>query len=771
MPSIRSFRRVALGACAAAVLVIAVALSGTQAAVATGSGAATPAPPPPGGELADLGSPLSSLTVVEGDFGHLPDGRFVAYAAPMGENAQLNVTTAVNGVNSSLGTYTMPGASGAPMTAVAPDGRVYIATFYEGHLFRWDPANQQMTDLGRAPGGATYLYGLSIAPDGTVYGGSYPNATVWSYADGAGFTDLGVTIPDATVQYTRTVYDPDHHALWIGTQPTARLYRFDLATRGLTEVQLATPPKPITSVSDLDYADGRVFVNWGGNFRVVDADAQTEVAFTDVSAGIPYTAYPLSARGVSEPKRGGVYFSSTQTVNGKASVEVVRYDIATDTVARTGANSTVRGALIGYGWTVEDGHDVLYALAGNYSGGGFRYDLDSGQWGRLQYPIASAPSPLQHVLPIEGGKRVLVNAFLNGNTSVWDVAAGSATPVARFGQVEDWTLADGTVYAGTYPNGALLTAPETGATTTTLAELKTSDGQIRPIDVVTEDGVVWYGTEPDYGLHGGTIVRMDPATGAVDVTHDVVPDHTIAAIAFVGDRMFVGSSTTGGTGTDPVPGDGRLVEWDPATKTVRQEVVPVPGAGSVNALAEHDGRLFGLADGVLFEADPETLAVERTLDLGIRDGISVSGGELWFHANGYLYASVGDAIVVIDPLAFTSRVLVQSRTHRLELAPGGSLWTTVRPETFQNYIDLARFTPEQTPCADPDTREFLTIRGHETPIRNRFVITGCTLQDLFPANANGTAAWNTPIGPLLDDLAESGRLSASDLATLRRAAR
>jgi streptogramin lyase len=769
MLSTRSFRRAALGALTAAVIVTSAAVTGAQGAVQTPPGLASP--PPPGGELTDLGSPLSSLTVVEGDFGTLPDGRFVAYAAPMGENAQLNVSTVVNGANTSLGTYTMPGASGAPMTAVAPDGRVYIATFYEGHLFRWDPATEQMTDLGRAPGGATYLYGLSIAPDGTVYGGSYPNATVWSYADGAGFTDLGVVIPDALVQYTRTVYDPDHHALWIGTQPTAHLYRLDLTTHELVEVDLADPPKPITSVPDLDYAVGRVFVIWGGWFRVVVADALTEIAFTDVSAGIPYTAYPLSARGVSEAKRGGVYFSSTQSVNGANSVEVVRYDTASDTITRTGANSTVRGALIGYGWTVEGGHDVLYALAGNYSGGGFRLDIDSGQWGRLQFPIAAAPSPLQHVLPIEGGKRVLVNAFLNGNTSVWDVAAGSASPVARFGQVEDWTLADGTVFAGTYPNGALVTAPENGSSITTRAQLKGSDSQIRPLEAVTHDGVVWYGTEPDYGLHGGAIARLDPATGAVDVTRDVVPEHTIAALAFVGDRMFAGSSTTGGTGTDPVPGDANLVEWDPATKTVVQSTVPVAGAGSVNALVEHQAHLYGLADGMLFEADPDTLAVERTLDLGIHDGISVGGGELWFHPNGYLYASVGDAIVAIDPLAFTSRVVVDDSTHRLELSPDGTMWTTLRPEGFQNYIDLARFTPEATPCATPDTREFLTIKGHVTPIRNRFVITGCTLQDLFPATANGTPAWDAAAGPQLDELVRSGGLSASDAAMLRTALR
>lgn len=730
------------------------------------------APATPGGSLDDLGSPITSLTVVEGDFGHLPDGRFVAYAAPMGENAQLNVSTATGGANTQLGRFTMPGASGVPMTHVAPDGRVYIATFYEGHLFRWDPATQQMTDLGRAPGGATYLYGLSTAPDGTVYGGSYPTATVWSYRDGVGFTDLGVRIPDAAVQYTRTVYDPDRHALWIGTQPTAHLYRLDLATGALHEATLAAAPKPVTAVSDLDYGDGRVFVNWGGYFRVVNAATLQEVAFTDTSAGIKHTEYPIAARGVSEAKKGGVYFSSTQVVAGKNSVEVVRYDIATDTVRRTGANTTVRGALIGYGWTVENGQDVLYALAGNYSGGGFRLNIDTGAWGRLQFDITPTASPLQHVLPVQGGSQVLVNAFLNGNTSRWDVAARTATPVTRFGQVEDWTLVGDTVHAGVYPNGTLVSAPaNAGATTplTTYATLKDTDAQIRPLEVREHGGRLWYGTNPDYGQHGGAIAIVDPATGAVDVTRNVVPDHTIAALAFDGDRVIAGSSTVGGTGTEPVPGDARLVVWDPVTKVVTQSVVPVPGARSVNALVLHQGRLLGLADHTLFEADPATLTVTRTVRLGTSGGIAPGEGELVFHPNGYLYASVGDSVRVIDPFAFTHAPAVAGSTHRLELSADRTFWTTLRPDGFTNYLNLGRYTPAATACATPDVRNRVTIGEGATDVGNRFLTTGCTLQDLLPA-PDGTSGYPARVSAWLNEQLAAGQISRDERNALLAAA-
>lgn len=731
------------------------------------------APPAPGGAMTDVGSPISSLTVVEGDFGHLPDGRFVAYAAPMGEDAQLNVSTATTGTNTLLGKYPMWGASGSPMVQVAPDGRVYSATFYEGHLFRWDPATQEMTDLGRAPGGATYLYGLSFAPDGTVFGGSYPNATVWSYRDGVGFTDLGITIPDASVQYTRTTYDPDRNALWIGTQPTAHLYRFDLDTRVLDEVAMGPAPRAISSVSDLDYGDGRVFVGWGGYFRAIDAETATEIQFTDASFGHPFTDYVLSGRGVSEAKRGGVYFSTLQRVNNANSVEVVRYDTATDTVTRTGANSTVRGALIGFGWTVENGQDVLYAFAGNYSGGGFSLNIDTGRWQRLQYTIPRVPSPLQHVLPNADGSQVMVNAFLGGETSRWDVAARTATVVTRFGQVEDWTLVGDTLHAGTYPNGNLVSAPFAAASTsplTTYASLKDSHGQIRPLEAVEHDGKIWYGTNPDYGLHGGAIAILDPANGALDVIRNPIADHTVSALAFLGDRVFAGSSTVGGTGTNPVPGSGRLVRWDPATKSVLTSTVPVEGARSVNALTVHNGHLYGLADHTLFEADPDTLAVTRTLHLGTSGGIQPGEGELWFHPNGYLYASVDDAIVAIDPFAFTARTLTDG-THRLEPSPDRTLWTTLRPAGYRNYLNLGQYTPETTECATPDVREHVTLFGTTTTVRNRFLKTGCTLQDLIPTTAARPRSYAGTINPWLNRLVESGQISRAERDLLWKAAK
>lgn len=716
------------------VLSLTVALGGQSAA-----SAAPPtlpksisSPPPPDGTLRDLGPTISSLTVVEGAYGRLPDGTFVAYAPVMGENSELNVTTTVNGTNTLIGKYPMPGASGSPTVAVAPSGVAYVGTYYQGQLFAWDPETREMTDLGRPVESETYLYGLTVAPDGTVYGGTYPNAHLFSYHPDRGFTDFGKVTDDDDVKYVRsTVYDPDEEAVFVGTQPVPSVIKFDLATQTFAETEPAAP-LPGAAVLDLDYAQGRVIANVDNTLRAFDATANREVTVTDASTGDPVIGLGMAARGVSEPRDGKAYFSRSVG----AAARLAYYDLTSDAIVTTDHVST-RGALIGYGWTTEDDHEVLYALAGNYSGGGFRYDPVSDTSSALEYPFAPAPAGLQHVLPNADGTEIFFDAFLNGSTSRLDVASGELSPVARLGQVEDWTLGpeeETTIYAGTYPNGALLRyrpdQPEGADNPKVFVNLKETDAQIRPIDVQVHDGTLYAATAPDYGLRGGAIVTVDLASGAVSATRNVVPDHTMASLAFLGDKVYAGSSTEGGTGTDPIPGTARLVEWDPATREVLRSIEPVAGAQAINALTVRNGRLVGLADSTIFELDPVSWKVIKSVPLeGGAGSQAGSRGELVHHPNGYLYASVGDVTLALDP--FTLKGERQGeKTFRLELSADRDLLVLVWPEGFQNPIHYGRLTPAATPCGDSDTRDRVTVAGRELPIANRFVITGCTLQDV-----------------------------------------
>ena len=76
----------------------------------------------------------------------------------------------------------IPKAMGAWNATSTPDSTVYIGAYnyadpgVNGHLYSYTPGADQVVDLGEPVPGDGFLYGVTGAPDGSVYGGSFPPA-------------------------------------------------------------------------------------------------------------------------------------------------------------------------------------------------------------------------------------------------------------------------------------------------------------------------------------------------------------------------------------------------------------------------------------------------------------------------------------------------------------------------------------------------------------------------------------------------------------------
>jgi len=59
--------------------------------------------------------------------------------------------------------------------AVGQDNRIYLGTYYNAHLLRFDPRSETWEDLGR-PGGETesFICQLTVAPDGKIWEERFP---------------------------------------------------------------------------------------------------------------------------------------------------------------------------------------------------------------------------------------------------------------------------------------------------------------------------------------------------------------------------------------------------------------------------------------------------------------------------------------------------------------------------------------------------------------------------------------------------------------------
>lgn len=709
--------------------------------------------------ITDLGAPLTSLTVMEGAFGHEPDGRDVVYAVPAGENAQLNVVDVHS--RQLVRAIPLPGAAGAWAITVATDGSVYIGSYINAHLYRYRPETATVTDLGQPIPGESYIYGLTSGRDGAVFAGTYPNAHAFKYDPATNkVTDYGSL--DPVQQYVRAaVYDPDHNALFAGlATPSAKLIRIDLDTGAKENI---TPPGlTAKDFSELDYANNRVFGNATGRLVVFDATTKKQVTFTDTATGNPVTDYPIGARGVSPAGPGGVYFTNN--------LALTRYDPATDRVGQVPSGVRItRGGAMGYGWITDNGQPMLYGLGGNYSGGTWRYNPQTGVLEQWSSPFRYVPTPLQHTIadPVTG--KILINAFLNGSTATYDPITARTTLTARQGQVEGWSW-DSTskLYVGIYPYGRLSAwnpnQPESPTNPRILFSLVDSDLQNRPVSVVPSGDRVYLGTTPGYGEYGGALTVYTISTGNVAVHRNIVVDQSIASVLPVGSALWAGSSIEGGQGTEPRATEAHLVKVDPATGAVTTDVVPVPGAASITELSVGpDGNLWGLADGTVFVANPTTGVVLRTIPVFVDNTGAADGSMSW--RDGYLYAVTGGHLFMVDSLSGSKTVLRDHGLYRLTQAPTGIYYMLLRPDGYTNQSNLASYTPPMDPCPQSDLRARVWTGNIDSQVANRMVRYGCTLMDDLPdAEADWAShqAYVKAVGAKAAQLVQAGSITYAE---------
>jgi len=217
----------------------------------------------------------------------------------------------------------------------------------------------------------------------------------------------------------------------------------------------------------------------------------------------------------------------------------------------------------------------------------------------------------------------------------------------------------------------------------------------------------------------------------------VVVDQTIASILPMGASLWAGSGIEGGQGTEPRATEAHLVKVDPNTGAVSTDVVPVPGAASINELSiGPDGNLWGLADGTVFVADAQTGQVLRTIPVFTGRTGANDGALSW--RDGYLYGVAGGHLFVLDSLGGEATVLRDHGLNRLTQTPNGTYYTLLRPDGWTNPTNLASYTPPVDPCPASDLRTNVWTGNVNSYVINRHLRYGCTLTDELP---DASADW------------------------------
>ncbi len=165
-----------------------------------------------------------------------------------------------------------------------PDGRLYIGTYFEGHVLRLDPKTDQLEDLGQAIPGETYVWQLSLGPDGKLYGCTYPGAKLLRLDPQTGkATDLGRMDPEE--KYNRTLCAaPDGWVYCATGSEKANLVAFNPTTKELRSLIPEKDRKPGFGTV-VRGADGNAYATYfGARYRLQDGAA---TAVPELPAAMP----------------------------------------------------------------------------------------------------------------------------------------------------------------------------------------------------------------------------------------------------------------------------------------------------------------------------------------------------------------------------------------------------------------------------------------------------------------------------------------------------
>lgn len=209
-----------------------------------------------------------------------------------------------------------------------------------------------------------------------------------------------------------------------------------------------------------------------------------------------------------------------------------------------------------------------------------------------------------------------------------------------------------------------------------------------PAAYLAEDNKIYFGTQPEYGVLGGTLTIFDPETKQLDVHRNVVQDQSIFALT--GNRkglIFGGAAISGGLGAHPSQKEAKIFTWDMVKEEKLMERTVIPGAAEIWDLAwTPENKLIGAADSFLFVYDIEkdTIEATRNVHAGVIMNVLLSQ-DGWCYGNSeellFRFSKDLQQFETIDqrssPPQF-GRGLIETKNGRIYLGIGAVLYELVR---------------------------------------------------------------------------------------------
>jgi streptogramin lyase len=546
----------------------------------------------------DLGIPVREAIIWGGHVGPGESGKLDTIYLSFGQYKAPLFLLAVNPDTGRMKQFNGPLSSemGSWGFTIDQENRIYLGSYYNARLLRFNPKTEEWEDLGR-PGGETesFICALTTAPDGKIWGGTHPSAKLFCYDPKTGVSeDFGRMDPDQFYCYPTAGEDG---LIYCAIQfEKMDIVVFD-PLKKVKKSLIAPDGRRPGRVNLSRGKDAKIYAHFVSSnqwFRVEDGERLVGVSRSDISL-IP----KVLPDGRDFYSVGNNLLKIRDPVTKEEKAIPLRYEAAGSFIFVVGAGPEGRI----YGSSMLP----LRLFAYNPQ----TQSLDN--LGKL--PNVNGEIYSMGLLD----EKLYLCSYPEARLSVYD----PKRPL-RFGEGEDANPKDlGPIGGEQYRPRAMIAGPH---------------------------GRVYIGSYPDYGHLGGAISVYDLRKNEKRVYRHIVQNQSIASLAYIDklDLIAAGSSVRGGTGTHAVEKEARLLLWDPREEKKIFEGIPVPEARTIFSLAATaDGIIYGITNNEkVFVFDPEKREVRKIFDLGFKEPREIS---LLLGPDLRLYGLAKEAIFFIDP--------------------------------------------------------------------------------------------------------------------------
>jgi outer membrane protein assembly factor BamB len=476
------------------------------------------------------------------------------------------------------------------------ENRIYLGSYDNAHLLRFDPKTEKWEDLGRPAGGEeSFICAVTTAPDGKIWGGTYPSAKLFSYDPKTGVIEnFDRMDPDQFYCYPTAGEDG---LIYCAIQfEKMDIVVFDPEKKTRTSLILRESRKP-GRVTLVKGKDGRIYSRLSTSdqwFLIEEGKRLVEVS----PSNIPFIPKVL-------PDGRVFRFIDNNVLTIENPVTKEKKEIP-----------------------------LQYEAAGAYI-----------------FVVGTGPDD-----KIYGSSMLPLRLFVYDPTRQFLTHLGKAS--RSNGEVYSMGSLDGKLYLCSYPEARLsVYDPDKSLQFGDGEDANPRDlGPMgkelyRPRTMIAgPHGKVFIGGYPDYGLLGGAISVYDPKKNEKRVYRHIIQNQSIASLAYIEkyDLIAAGSSIRGGTGTRAIEKEAKLMLWGPKEEKKIFEIVPVSKAKTILSLAATaEGLLYGITDNEkVFVFEPERREVKKIFDLGFKEPRDIS---LQLGPDLRLYGLAKEAIFFIDP--------------------------------------------------------------------------------------------------------------------------